>query len=591
MAYMLASHRRLYPKLWSFIQQRFQTVHSDLNKTQNLLEFSGANDADGQQMLDAALLKFNLISLPYIAVADFDEYYSALTPAERGNKPKPLSSHLVAWYSRANFLRGYICLAKDIADRFETLDSDDPEAQTTIEGSLLHEMVHFLDHRDDGQMLAGDPGKAFEKSVYGKQHTRWWDDESDETAIATFGSGASGTTAAPVATTRDKHIEINETDLDALARVAYSEVGHFGKYGEAQLRGGIAAVVDTIINRTAHPRHPNTILKVVDQPKQFSAINEVHSWFNLKPAPDSIMDIIVEHLTDRTNGQASEILGATHFLNPFYSSITALEEWGNYLVDNHVAFYGNVDAKDVHYHGFPPAAVKPPAHVIVFRGADNAFSGAGRNQPTIPVVATASHSDIRRKIVEVCRGELARFDYGQAKEFDDPQYLRVGDYWDSISSGYDGRTKGADGTNPAWSAAFVSFVLREAGAGDRFPGSQAHCHYFQHFVDRAGANLYEALRSDQVTPRPGDILHYGRRWAKQYNFSTARQNYAADSFYPSHSDIIVAVDANQKVVKAIGGNISNSVKEKTFHLDENGRLVERVVEGQTYPWIGLLRMT
>jgi len=591
MTHMPTSHRKLYPKLWAFIQKRFKTVHSDTNKTQNLLEFSGANDADGQQMLDVALLKFDLISLPFIAVADFDEYYSALTPAERGNKPKPLSSHVVAWYSRANYLRGYICLAKDIADRFETLDSDNLEAQATIEGSLLHEMVHFLDHRDDGQMLAGDPGKAFEKRVYGRQHTRWWDDERDETAIAAFRSGASGTTAGPIATTRDKHIEISETDLDALARVTYSEVGHFGKYGEAQLRGGIAAVVDTIINRTAHPRYPNTILKVVDQPKQFSAINEVHSWSNLKPAPDSIMDIVVEHLTNRTNGQDSDIQGATHFLNPFYSSTTALEEWGNYLVDNHVVFYGNVDAKDVHYHGFPPAAAKPSAYVVIFRGRENSFSGAGRNQPTIPIVATTSHSYIRRKIVEVCRSELVRFDYGQAKEFDDPQYLRVGDYWDSINLGYDGRTKGTDGTNPAWSAAFISFVLRGAGAGDRFPGSQAHCHYFQHFVDRPGANLYEALPPDQVTPRPGDILHYGRRWAKQYDFATARQNYAADSFYPSHSDIVVAVNANQKVVTAIGGNVSNSVKEKAFHLDENGRLIERVEDGQAYPWIGHLRMT
>lgn len=87
-------------------------------------------------------------------------------------------------------------------------------------------------------------------------------------AVLTESAAAGGASGGKM-----RRILVTESDLDALMRVANSEVGHFGKYGEAQLRGGLAAVVDTIFNRVAHDKFPNTIEEVVDQPKQFSAIN------------------------------------------------------------------------------------------------------------------------------------------------------------------------------------------------------------------------------------------------------------------------------------------------------------------------------
>src|SRR5690606_34982564 len=50
-------------------------------------------------------------------------------------------------------------------------------------------------------------------------------------------AGGGGTASGPVAGT--VLISLSSTDLDALARVAQSEVGHFGKYGKGQLSGGI----------------------------------------------------------------------------------------------------------------------------------------------------------------------------------------------------------------------------------------------------------------------------------------------------------------------------------------------------------------
>jgi hypothetical protein len=193
--------------------------------------------------------------------------------------------------------------------------------------------------------------------------------------------------------------------------------------------------------------------------------------------------------------------------------------------------------------------------------------------------------------VEVCRTELQKFDHGQATEVDDPQFLHVGDYWRVVGSGNNGRTTRPNGTRPAWSAAFVSYVLFEAGAGDRFPYAPAHCTYFQHFVDRSGPLLYEAVLVSDETPKPGDILHYGRGEANHHDFATARSDFGDDGFYPSHSDIVVSVDLAAKQVKAIGGNVGNSVKEKTYILDQNGRLKDREEGTHALPWIGILRLT
>lgn len=403
-------------------------------------------------------------------------------------------------------------------------------------------------------------------------------------AVLTESAAAGGASGGKM-----RRILVTESDLDALMRVANSEVGHFGKYGEAQLRGGLAAVVDTIFNRVAHDKFPNTIEEVVDQPKQFSAINATGSWTGLPRAPLSIARIVTEHVLARARGKASELDGATHFLNPYISSQSAMRQWGQHVKQNPVAVYGSDQNKDVHYHGFPPGSPRPGPYSIAYGGSETRFDGSGRAVSVFQ--GTSSHGDIRRRIVEICRAELACFNHGQSKETDDPQYLRVGDYWKVVGSANNGRTVNVDGKRPAWSAAFVSFVLQEAGAGNRFPYANAHCIYFQHFVGRSGPMLYEAMLANEVTPQPGDILHYGRDTARNYDFAAARSDFGDDGWYPSHCDIVVSVDVEAKIVKTIGGNVDNSVKEKTYALDDNGRLKDRVEDGQTLPWIGMLRLT
>ncbi len=388
-----------------------------------------------------------------------------------------------------------------------------------------------------------------------------------------------GSSSSTVSNGPGVEIAVSDTDLEALTIAAKSEVGHFGQYGTDQLEGGTAAVVDTILNRVAHQSYPGSIQGVIDQPHQFSGIHAAGGWANLRPASDSIKAIVEKHLTERANGAPSIIKGATHFLNPYFSSQSALQSWGQHVVENPVAVFGNDAAQDVHYHGFPPGGKKPGPYSVSYNGTAAQFNQDG----------LANSQVVRQRIVDLCLSELAYFGSGAKKEDDDPQYKRVGEYWNAIGENYDGRTQ-ISGENPAWSSAFVSYIILTAAPDGNFPGDSGHSRYFQHYVSAATPGMYEAHPVSEVAPSPGDIVHFGRSYAKRFNFVEARGHFAADGFYPSHSDIVVEVDQNSRTVVTVGGNVSNSVKKKTWKIDNDGKLVDRQEGGTSYPWIGILKL-
>lgn len=381
-------------------------------------------------------------------------------------------------------------------------------------------------------------------------------------------------------------VRIDDEALDAMARMAAVKVGGFARHGESELRGGIAGVVDTIVNRCANPAFPGEVGLVIDQPGQFSAIGEAGSWRELDLATAAIAARVTDHVKARVRGLASEIGPATHFLNPHEASGTELESWGRFVRDNAVAVFGDDSERDVHFHGIAPGTPLTPAYVLVHDGVACAFDENGETPGGLP-----SHTVLRRDIVRLCREELAFFDNGAAKETADPHFKRVGRYWRSIGKSFDGRTVGSNGNRIAWSAAFISFVLAEAGASDRFPGAPGHCFYFQHFVDRPPPSLYRAVPVTGVIPRPGDIVHCGRGSTASFDFATARLTFAADGFYSSHCAIVTDIDRANAVAKTIGGNEGDSVRESTMALDGNGHLKPRRIGANTLPWIGILRMT
>ncbi len=91
-------------------------------------------------------------------------------------------------------------------------------------------------------------------------------------------------------------------------------------------------------------------------------------------------------------------------------------------------------------------------------------------------------------------------------------------------------------------------------------------------------------------PQPGDMVHYGRGTAANFDLGAARAFLEADSFYPSHSDYVTEVDLAGGTLTTVGGNVGNSVKAKSIKIGSDGLLGPRSSSGKTFPWIAVLRL-
>ncbi|MDQ3917703.1 MAG: DUF2272 domain-containing protein, partial [Acidobacteriota bacterium] len=157
-------------------------------------------------------------------------------------------------------------------------------------------------------------------------------------------------------------------------------------------------------------------------------------------------------------------------------------------------------------------------------------------------------------------------------EGEDGWYQRVGNYW---REGL--KVRGIDGRNhnAYWSAAFISWLMRTAGAGDRFHYNEAHSHYVYPAIiakrnGDAGAGFW-CYRLNEAKPAVGDIICFARQQGIDYD----HQNGGS---YAGHCDLIVEVASDQIVV--IGGNVGDSVTRRPIPLDEHGYLWQHQVNGE-----------
>lgn len=159
---------------------------------------------------------------------------------------------------------------------------------------------------------------------------------------------------------------------------------------------------------------------------------------------------------------------------------------------------------------------------------------------------------------------------------------RVADYWLAIPAASlaslvkqfakaHGRL---DGTiNLPWSAAFISFCMKTAGAGVAFPYSSGHATWIaasikNQLAGRTDANLV-GFRPGDKPVEVGDLIGYTRD-ERPVDFDNA----ATIGFFKSHSDIVVDVDRAQGRLHTIGGNVSQSVARKTLSIAADGTLTD-----------------
>lgn len=118
--------------------------------------------------------------------------------------------------------------------------------------------------------------------------------------------------------------------------------------------------------------------------------------------------------------------------------------------------------------------------------------------------------------------------------------------------------------NP-WSAVFISWVMKAAGAEEHFDYSRAHWRYVSaaknNMERRAKQNPFWAFPIDMITPTIGDLVCKGRAGSNA-TFSNI------DQPKKSHCDIVVKVDSGE--IATIGGNVSNTVGKTVVKLDNKG---------------------
>lgn len=119
----------------------------------------------------------------------------------------------------------------------------------------------------------------------------------------------------------------------------------------------------------------------------------------------------------------------------------------------------------------------------------------------------------------------------------------------------------------AWSAAFISYVMRIAGAGDRFPYSASHATY----VNAAAAGKTPILRahpSASYAPKRGDLVCLGRGASEGMTF----RDLPATKLWPGHCAIVV--ETGSGTIAVVGGNVGDAVALTQVPVTSDGMLAD-----------------
>ena len=173
---------------------------------------------------------------------------------------------------------------------------------------------------------------------------------------------------------------------------------------------------------------------------------------------------------------------------------------------------------------------------------------------------------------------------------------RVGEYWwegmnaNAPEAGWTGKHD-EDGRvfsvpvngQYAWSAAFISYVMRIAGAGPDFPYAADHATYINYAARAAQGEVPNPLliAEDPATyaPRLGDLVCFPRGAARNMTF----RNLPAPYTFPAHCSIVVG--GGVEAVSVIGGNVDDAVTLEHLHTNDSGEL-----RGNREDWFVVLRV-
>jgi hypothetical protein len=197
--------------------------------------------------------------------------------------------------------------------------------------------------------------------------------------------------------------------------------------------------------------------------------------------------------------------------------------------------------------GSPPGAVAWPA--------------PGASAPVAPV----GGSSLGARAARIASEEWERWGRGSRKESDPALRTVLADYWKTGVGALPSGTSWWSDT--PWSAAFISWVMKKAGAGADFKYSSSHTvyvHAAKQNREQGNAKAFKAYRISEVAPRVGDLVCQPRE------NSGITYDRLDGKHYASHCDVVTAVSPGS--ITIIGGNVGDSVSRKTLSTDAQGKL-------------------
>jgi len=170
--------------------------------------------------------------------------------------------------------------------------------------------------------------------------------------------------------------------------------------------------------------------------------------------------------------------------------------------------------------------------------------------------------------------EAAQGQYDQFRTFseaDPPLASQIRRYWTDLGFSF-------PGVATPWSAVFVSWCIRSAGATKReFRFSAQHSRFVHWAIQNAETNRggFRGFPITDCVPTIGDIIQHNRGGTR-HDFALA----ASHDDYPSHSAIVVEEgrDAKGRFVITIGGNESDAIRRKRVSLSPDGLILQREID-------------
>ncbi len=189
------------------------------------------------------------------------------------------------------------------------------------------------------------------------------------------------------------------------------------------------------------------------------------------------------------------------------------------------------------------------------------------------IVAAAVAPDFPRRLIAIAVRERKEWQENALHECSSDRRgsKAVAEYWATGLRRTD--TDGCD-RDVFWSAAFICYCMREAGMPDtEFPYSEAHHRYIRWAIQNTLHNkpnkTYYGRKVDSHRPKPGDLI---AAWRSDH---PVQFDSVPDGFFPSHTDIVVAVSDN--AITTIGGNVDQRVMTKSWPANDGLLLPNRTL--------------